>query len=234
VRNMFHFIFGSIILKNTRIPKVKIRRDKTMKKEKAVIFDCDGVMFDSRTANTKFYNHILRQFGLPPMTPEKMQFVHMHTADESIRYIFEDSPYLEQALKFRTKLDYTSFINDMVMEPGLIDLLKGLKPRFGVAVATNRSNTIGRVIEYHGLDGIFDIIISSLDVNNPKPHPESLLKIMKFFETGPLNTFYVGDSTVDQETAHAAGVVFISYKNETLEADHHVYSMMEIAEIVRE
>jgi phosphoglycolate phosphatase len=204
-----------------------------MKKEKAVVFDCDGVMFDSRMANTKFYNHILRQFGLPPMTAEKMQFVHMHTADESIHYIFKDSPYLEKARKFRANLDYTPFINDMVMEPGLMDLLKELKPRFGLAVATNRSNTIGRVIEYHGIDAIFDIIISSLDVNHPKPHPESLLKIMKFFETTPLNTFYVGDSTVDQQTARAAGVVFISYKNKTLEADHHVNSMMEISKLLR-
>ncbi len=203
-----------------------------MKKEKAVIFDCDGVMFDSRMANTKFYNHMLRQFGLPPMTPEKMQFVHMHTADESIRYIFKDSPYLEQARRFRAKLDYTPFINDMVMEPGLMDLLKGLQPRFGLAVATNRSNTIGRVIESKGLDGFFDIIVSSLDVENPKPDPESILKILKFFDIESSESFYVGDSTVDQQTARAAGVVFISYKNKSLEADHHVYSMMEIADIL--
>ncbi len=205
-----------------------------MKKEMAVIFDCDGVMFDSRKANTNFYNHLLKQFRLPPMTQDKMDFVHMHTADESIRYIFADSPHLERALKLRAKLDYTPFIDDMAMEPGLIDLLKGLKPRFGLAVATNRSNTIDRVIRYHGLEGIFDIIISSLDVNNPKPHPESLFRIMKFFEISPSNTFYVGDSTVDQQTARAAGVVFISYKNKLLEADYHVYSMMEIAKVVRE
>jgi phosphoglycolate phosphatase len=229
----FHLIFLSIILREGIIPKGKIGRYKTMRKKKAVIFDCDGVMFDSQMANTKFYNHILRQFGLPPMTPEKMRFVHMHTADESIRYIFKDSPYLEQARKFRAKLDYTPFISDMVMEPGLIDLLEELKPRFGLAVATNRSNTIGRVIKYHGLDGIFDMIISSLDVKKPKPHPESLLKIMEFFEIGPSHTFYVGDSTVDQQTARAAGVVFISYKNKSLEADHHVYTMMEIAKLLR-
>jgi len=28
----------------------------------AVIFDCDGVMFDSRQANINFYNHILSHF----------------------------------------------------------------------------------------------------------------------------------------------------------------------------
>ena len=32
-----------------------------------VIFDCDGVMIDSRAANNVFYNRVLAYFGLPPM-----------------------------------------------------------------------------------------------------------------------------------------------------------------------
>ena len=203
-----------------------------MEKEKAVIFDCDGVMFDSRKANINFYNHILAKFELPPMTKEKIDFVHMHTADESIYHIFKDTPYIEQALKFRTQVDYSPFINDMVMEPGLKDLLEELKPQFGLAVATNRSNTIGKVIEANGLEGIFDIVVSSLDVKNPKPDPESIIKILKFFNIEPLESFYVGDSMVDQQTARAAGVVFISYKNKDLEADHYVHSMREISNIL--
>lgn len=205
----------------------------TMKKGRAVIFDCDGVMFDSRKANINFYNHILRHFDLPPMTQDKIEFVHMHTADESVRHIFNDTPFLDQAQEFRTQVDYRPFINDMIIEPGLKDLLKELRPGFGLAVATNRSNTIGKVIEYNGLEGIFDIIVSSLDVKMPKPHPESLIKILDFFDITPLQAFYIGDSHIDYLTARAAGVVFISYKNKALDAEHHVYSMREIADIVR-
>jgi HAD superfamily hydrolase (TIGR01509 family) len=205
-----------------------------MKKDRVVIFDCDGVMFDSRKANINFYNHILKHFGLPPMTQDKIEFVHMNTADESIRHIFKDTPYLEQAQEFRSQVDYRPFIDDMIIEPGLKDLLKELKPGFGLAVATNRANTIGKVIEYNGLKGIFDIIVSSLDVKNPKPHPESLIKILEFFNITPLQAFYIGDSHIDYLTARAAGVAFISYKNKALDAEHHVYSMTEIADIVRQ
>lgn len=202
------------------------------KKQSVVIFDCDGVMFDSRKANINYYNHILANFGLPPMSAEKTHFVHMHTADESIRHIFEGSPYLEQAQEFRKNVDYNPFIKDMIIEPGLKDLLKKLKPGYGLAVATNRSNTIGKVIELNGLDGFFDIIISSLDVKNPKPDPESVIKILDFFNADPRKTFYVGDSLLDQQTARAAGVVFISYKNKALDADHHTSSMMEIPKLL--
>ena len=199
------------------------------KKRPAVIFDCDGVMFDSRKANINFYNHILSHFDLPPMTEDKIDFVHMHTADESIRHIFKDTPFLERAQNFRLVVDYTPFINDMIIEPGLKELLKELKPRFGLAVATNRSNTIEKVLESNDLDRFFDIIVSSLDVKNPKPHPESLNKILSFFEISSSDSYYVGDSLVDYQTARAAGVIFISYKNTTLEADYHADSMMDIS-----
>lgn len=194
----------------------------------AVIFDCDGVMFDSRQANENFYNSILANFGLPPMTSEDIDFVHMHTAVESVNYIFGDNPDRARAQEYRLKLDYTPFIKDMVIEPGLKEVLDFLKPRYGLAVATNRSNTIGKVLEVNGLSHYFDIVVSSLDVKNPKPHPESIFKILDFFQLAPDQSVYLGDSAIDCETAKAAGVPFAAYKNKELTADYYVDCLMDL------
>lgn len=202
-------------------------------KHQAVIFDCDGVMFDSRQANTNFYNHILDRFGLPPMPPEDLEFVHMHTVVESIKHIFRDSPHTDDALEYRLHLDYTPFIKDMVMEPGLREVLDFLKPHYGLAVATNRSVTIGKVLELHNLTGYFDIVVSSLDVQNPKPHPESAFKILDFFGLEPEECCYVGDSEVDSQVCRAAGVPLIAYKNTALEAVVHVESLWELQDYFR-
>jgi len=199
----------------------------------AVIFDCDGVMFDSRQANINFYNHILAHFRLPPMTAEDTGFVHMHTATESLNRIFRDSPYLAKAQAYRLELDYTPFIRDMIMEPGLKEVLGFLKPSYGLAVATNRSATIGRVLELYGLSHYFDIVVSSLDVTNPKPHPEPIFKILNFFGIEPEECFYVGDSEVDFEVCQAAGVPLIAYKNKTLNAHMHVERLAEIKEVLK-
>ncbi len=199
----------------------------------AVIFDCDGVMFESRQANINFYNHILSHFGLPPMTAEDIEFVHMNTAVESLNHIFRDSPYLARAQEYRLELDYTPFIKDMVMEPGLKEVLDYLKPRCGLAVATNRSNTIGSVLELNGLSHYFDIVVSSLDVTNPKPHPEPIFKILDFFGIEPQECFYVGDSEVDFEVCQAAGVPLIAYKNKALRTPIHVESLAEVKEILK-
>jgi phosphoglycolate phosphatase-like HAD superfamily hydrolase len=166
------------------------------------------------------------------MEGDQVDFVHMHTADESIRHIFQGTPHVEEALAYRWEMDYAPFIRDMVMEPGLKELLGWLKPRFGLAVATNRSNTIGDVLQTHGLKDFFDIVVSSLDVENPKPHPEALLKILDFFKLSPDQAFYVGDTAVDYETSKGAGVVFIAYKNRGLEADFHVDSLVDIRGLV--
>jgi len=197
----------------------------------AVVFDCDGVMFDSRQANINFYNHLLAHFGLPLLREEQVAYIHMATADESIRYVFEGTPYLEQALAYRLQVDYTPFIRDMVPESGLKELLAMLKPECGLAVATNRSNTIGKVLEVNGLTGYFDIVVSSLDVTRPKPHPESLLKILDFFSIRPDQALYVGDSPVDAETAKAASVLFVAYKNKNLDAAFHVEQLLDIASV---
>ena len=197
----------------------------------AVVFDCDGVMFDSRQGNINFYNHLLAHFGLPLLREEQVAYIHMATADESIRYVFKGTPYLEQALAYRLQVDYTPFIRDMIPEPGLKELLALLKPKCGLAVATNRSNTIGKVLEVNGLTGYFDIVVSSLDVTRPKPHPESLLKILDFFSIRPDQALYVGDSPVDAETAKAASVLFVAYKNKNLDAAFHVEQLLDIASV---
>jgi len=203
-----------------------------MNKISVIIFDCDGVMFDSRQANINFYNHLLQHFGLPLMREDQVTFVHMHTAEKSIRHIFRNTPYMEMAQAYRMRMEYTPFLKDMILEPELKPLLEDLRPRCGLAVATNRSNTIGEVLELYGLSKYFDIVVSSLDVKRPKPHPESLFKILKFFEVDPEEALYVGDSLVDNKTARAAGVPFMSYKNTELDADYHSDRLMDIALIV--
>ena len=195
-----------------------------MKNIRVLIFDCDGVMFDSRQSNISYYNHLLEHFDLPPMTKGQLTYVHAHTAVDSIRHIFKGTHLFEKAMAFARGIDYTPFIREMTLEPGLTDL--------GLAVATNRSTTIKNVLKTFGLGPYFDIVVSSLDVKKPKPDPESLFKIMNFFGITPPEALYVGDSSVDYETAHGAGVPFIAYKNPGLKADHHAEQMMDITAIL--
>ncbi len=57
-----------------------------------IIYDCDGVLIDSRESNRAFYNHILARFGLPPLTEAQLEVVHVSTAQGAIDYLFRDHP----------------------------------------------------------------------------------------------------------------------------------------------
>ena len=199
-----------------------------------VIFDCDGVLFDSKDANIAFYNEILAQFHLHPMTREEVEYVHVSTAEGALRYLLarRDLNVLEEILANRPHVDYTPFIRLMHMEPHLKELLESLPPQIKRAVSTNRATTITDVLRIHGLEGEFDLVISSLDVKNPKPHPESVLKILHRFSLSPTEALFVGDSVVDQEAAQGARVPFVSYKNSALQADYYIDDLLMIKDII--
>lgn len=204
-----------------------------MTRKAAIIFDCDGVLFDSREANVAYYNHLLSHFDLPALAPEDIPYVHMHTTERSVRRIFRHTPYVEAALGYRHEVDYRPFIAKMVMEPGLLEILKTLGLNYRLAVATNRTSSIHDVLDAFALREFFSVVVSSLDVQNPKPHPEPLLKILKAFELEPAMTAYVGDSEVDSETAAAAGVPFIAYRNPSLKTPWRAERLLDLPSVLQ-
>jgi phosphoglycolate phosphatase len=195
---------------------------------KVVAFDCDGVMFDSSEANNAFYNQVLFHIGMPPMTADQSAFAHMHTVDESLEYLIDDPGALSEARQYRRQMSYLSFIRHMVIEPHLRALLAKLKPAFKTAIATNRTDTMERVLEEHDLEGQFDLVVTALDVRHPKPHPEQLQKILNYFEIEPGHMIYIGDSALDAQSAQAAQVPFIAYRNSSLEAQVHIDNLRQI------
>jgi phosphoglycolate phosphatase len=199
---------------------------------KVVAFDCDGVMFDTTKANMAYYNEILQHFDRPTMTPDQFAYCHSHTADQSILYLFNDGKSFRAAQNYRKSMSYIPFLKYMVLEPYLKPLLEKLRPRYKTAIATNRSNTMDRVLSEHGLEEYFDLVVTSSDVDRPKPYPDPLIKILEHFEIEAYNTLYVGDSELDEMAAKAAGVPFVAYQNESLLANFHIKSLKEIAQIL--
>lgn len=197
-----------------------------------VAFDCDGVMFDTTNANMAYYNQILNFFGKPAMTSEQFTYVHMHTADQALQYLFPDPKECEQANRYRKTMSYTPFIQAMVMEPDLKTVLRTIRPNYKTAVATNRSDTMAWVLSEFDLANDFDLVISANDVNHPKPSPEPLLKIINFFHIQPNQLLYVGDSKVDEAAATSAGAIFVAFRNPSLSAAYHINSLSEIFNIL--
>ena len=196
-----------------------------------VAFDCDGVLFDTEAANRAYYNTILAGIGLPPMTDEQFAYVHMHTVDASLEFL-AGRENLERAHAVRRQAGYGPFIQHMKKAPYLEELLDRLDGRYHTAIATNRSNTMNRVLNEHGLAGRFEMVVTALDVMRPKPAPEQLLKILENFRVAPGQMVYIGDSELDQAAAQSAQVPFIAYNNPQLTADAHAVDMCQVQSLL--
>jgi phosphoglycolate phosphatase len=204
-----------------------------MKTFEVIIFDCDGVLFDTREVNTRYYNTILHRFGLPSLTTEQIGFVQMHTVDESLALLFPDAALLAEARQFRRQINAVSFIEDMRMEPTLLDLMHKLRPAYKTAIATNRTDTMNRVLATHGLEPYFDKVVTALQVERPKPHPDSILAVLAHFNVAAGQALYIGDSKLDETASLAAQVPFVAYADPQLSAAaYHIRQLIEVWDIL--
>jgi HAD superfamily hydrolase (TIGR01509 family) len=200
---------------NPQIPKWKIR---------CVIYDCDGVLFDSIEANKKLYNDLCALVGRAPLNEEEVKYVHMHTVYETIRLIFgKYDGFEKKALESLKGIDWKDYITYLKMEPYLLQILNLLKAN-GVlrVINTNRTTSMKYIMEHFHLWPFFDMVVTALDVQNPKPHPESVEKILQKFNLNKEETVFVGDSEVDEQTAKSSGVKFIAYKNKDVVGDAYI------------
>jgi HAD superfamily hydrolase (TIGR01509 family) len=189
---------------------------------KAVIFDCDGVIVDSRAANASLYNKFLSHFNKEPLSEEQLDYVHCHTLEESLRLLLKDDRLIQEAKRVWQEMDYEHLLALLTLEPGLLECLEQLSNLYRTAIATSRTRTMTELMGRFGLSQYFELVVTSLDVRYPKPHPESLTKIISFFEIAPQEACYIGDSDVDRETSQRAGVLFIAYRNENLKTEYHL------------
>lgn len=197
---------------------------------KLVIFDCDGVLFDSREANRAYYNHLLTQFNCPPMNEEELDYVHAHNVTDSVAHIFRRHTHVRQEFidRYRTELDYAPFLKHMRMEPDLMEFLRLIKPRYHTAISTNRTTTMPMILDIFKLRPWFEQVVTALDTPRPKPAPDGLRMILDNFQVNVAEAIYIGDSTVDLEHTRSMDMELIAFKNPSLQAQYHVENFMDI------
>ena len=185
---------------------------------RGIVFDCDGVLFESRQANLAYYNTVLRLLGEPLVQESDHARAHLcHTAASP--HVFaqllgqERTP---EALSLAADLDYREFIPYMKPEPGMIEALSQLAGSYPLAVATNRGYSMSSILKHFGLNDFFRAVVTSRDVEHPKPAPDMLHEAARRLQYAPHELLFVGDSELDQAAARMAGMPFAVYRGDLL------------------
>ncbi len=200
---------------------------------KLIVFDCDGVMFNSKKANCMYYNHLLSHFGLPSMSADEEDYAHMSSVADSVHHIFRHyaQPTLDQVHAFRQSCAYGPFLRYMEIEVDLIDFLKITSKAYHLAISTNRTDTMLPLLKSYKLDRYFGKVVTAATAKRPKPAPDGLLEILEFYQCSPEDAVFIGDSIIDEAHAGSCDVPLIAFKNPQLNASHHVDNFMQILEL---
>lgn len=181
---------------------------------KVVIYDCDGVMFNSLEANCAFYESVFSYMGisLDRSDQDVMRVIHTYANSDVLKHFFPEKERWAEAARFAGSIDYFRLIKLMEMEKGLVETLEQLKGLVHLAVCTNRSTSMEAVLNRFKLTDYFSFVMTASKASFPKPHPDPLVRILAHYALKPEEALFVGDSAVDSQAAAAAGVPFIGYR----------------------
>lgn len=212
-----------------------------MKPYRNFLFDFDLTLADSSKGIILCYTNVLRDNGFFSVTPQEICRTIGKTLVESFHIMtgIDDPERLEELrLAYTRQADVHMNRNTVFFEDTLrmLPLLKEKGCGIGV-VSTKFRYRIQAVFErdFPGM-GIPDMIIGGEDVSHPKPHRESIDNAIKRSGWMPGETLYVGDSTVDAETALNGGMDFCGIlhgytSREELEAYPHVGIIQKLDEL---
>ena len=179
---------------------------------RALIFDLDGTLIDSKRDLIHSVNAMLGEMGRARLDEETISGYIGHGAPLLVSRALgstakEDE--LRRALQFFLAYYEEHKMDSTCAYPGIPDALAALsRKKVPMAVLTNKPVKISvRILESLGLASYFRVIYGGNSFETKKPDPFGANKILTEFGAQPRETMIVGDSEVDVQTARNAGTI---------------------------
>jgi len=173
----------------------------------AAIFDFDGTLADSYPAITASVNHVRAAHHLPPLEEAEVRRHVGRGPEYLIRHTVPGANVPEAVARY--KAHHPSVMRSGTrLYPGVAQTLATLHAGgLRLAVCSNKPRAFTReLLAFLSLAELIDVIVGPEDAERPKPAPDMLRLAMARLGVPAAATLYVGDMTVDIQTARAAGV----------------------------
>lgn len=198
---------------------------------KAVVFDMDGVIFDSERAVMQCWKEVASRHNIPDIEKAILACTGttmVRTREIMLNLYGADFPYDEYAREssaiFHSRYDG----GRLPMKQGVKELLSFLKERGKkIALASStRQQVVTDELRDAGIIGYFDRIICGDMVSRSKPAPDIFLKACEELNVSPSDSYAIEDSYNGIRAAHAGGLHPIMVPD-LLPADEEMQSLAE-------
>jgi phosphoglycolate phosphatase len=176
-------------------------------KHTVILFDLDGTLIDSTEAIVEsFAAAYAAMGGTPPPTeaiktliglPLDTMFARLGiSADNVDRYVAAYKAHYRTVHTAKTTL--LPHVREAIETAAAFAYL-------GI-VTTKTSRYSVELMEHFNLMRFFGILVGKDDVTHPKPHPEPIRKALRALPSVTGGAYMIGDTCLDLDAAHAAGI----------------------------
>ena len=176
-----------------------------------VIFDLDGTLLDTLEDLADAGNWVCRRNGWPEHSLEEFRAMVGHGIPNLVER-FSPEGCRSPLLMVNTLAQFSQYYGAHNMDKtlpyaGMEELAAELKKRgVQMAVYSNKADDFSRQIVEHFFPGVFSLVRGKVRGVPVKPDPTGVRQVLAELNADPAATLFVGDSSVDMETAHNAGL----------------------------
>ena len=180
---------------------------------KSIIFDMDGVIFDTERLYLDSCVEIGDEYGIDHVREACYKCIGI-TSEESAKIMLDMYGEDFELDKFRKEVDALfkeRFEDDQPVKPGVRELLTFIKEKgIKTAIASSTAKkSVERELRQTGLIDFFDEIICGDMVKRSKPAPDIFIEAAKRIGSVPADSIIIEDSFNGIRAAHAAGAFSI-------------------------
>ncbi len=194
----------------------------------AVLFDLDGTLIDSAPLISTALNQVIAQRGGELVADETVRGLVSRGASELVSTAFGRCRSTPQRDLEDFRAIYSALPPDPAhLYPGAGQTLRlladaGLK----LGICTNKPQALTEaLLAGLGLAPLFGAIVGGDSVPRQKPHGDHVHATLAKLEITAADAVFVGDSEMDAQAAHSAGIAFVlvnyGYANSSLEDIPH-------------
>jgi putative hydrolase of the HAD superfamily len=180
-----------------------------------LFFDIGGVVLSNGWDRVS-RRHCIETFGLDW---EEFQDRHEFVSESFETGSMTLDDYLDRTVFYRTRsFSRQEFVEGMYAEshaiPGTLEFISTLKSRYLLSTLNNESRELNQYrIARFGLDGVFDLFLTSSYVGVKKPHREIFQLALDIAHKAPDEAVFIDDRPLNLDGAKEVGMHTIEFRD---------------------
>ena len=185
---------------------------------KAIIFDLDGVLVDTKKIHFAALNAALKKYEFKEISiDEHVKIFDGLPTNEKLKILQKriglPKKYFSKINNYKQKITAQKLKKNIKKNSEIVKIMKSLHRKYKIAVATNAVNSTLKIcLNKLGISKYIDFKLSNEDIINPKPNPEIYLRIFIKFGIYPSEALIVEDSHYGREAAISSGAKLLPIK----------------------